>query len=213
VGSADIVAAVRPVIRAFSQLGIPYEIGGSVASSACGIPRTTLDVDLVTELRPDHVDALVAAVQQEYYVDACAVREAIDHHACFNLIHLETMLKVDVFILKSRRYDQEAFQRRKKDLLGVAPDSDEFYFASPEDVVLNKLEWFRMGNRVSERQWMDVMGVIKVQGDVLDVEYLRKWAKDLEVADLLEDALHEARSPDQAPTSTTPMNPMNPIPE
>ena len=113
------------------------------------------------------------------------------------------MLKVDVFILKPRRYDQEAFQRRRKDLLGVAPDSDEFYFATPEDIVLNKLEWFRMGNRVSERQWMDVMGVIKVQGDVLDVKYLRKWAKDLEVADLLEDALARSRHliPRQTPST------------
>ena len=191
-GSADIVAAVRPVIQAFSRLGIPYGIGGSVASSACGIPRTTLDVDLVADIRPGQVGALVAAVQQEYYVDSGAVREAIDHHSSFNLIHLETMLKVDVFILKPRRYDQEAFQRRRKDLLGVGPDSDEFYFATPEDVVLNKLEWFCTGNRVSERQWTDIMGVMKVQGDVLDVEYLRKWARELDVSELLEDALREA---------------------
>lgn len=100
------------------------------------------------------------------------------------------MLKIDVFILKSRPFDQEAFRRTRQEKL--TEDSSPISIVSAEDVILNKLEWYRMGGEVSDRQWGDVLGVLKVQGTNIDLPYLRRWAAALNVADLLEQALDDA---------------------
>lgn len=188
-----ILAALEPVLTAFAALNVPYRIGGSVASSAFGVPRTTIDVDLVARLTPEHVEPLEALLKDTCYVEGDAVRRAIASRSSFNLIHLDTMLKVDVFVLKDRPYDQEAFQRVKMDTLAW-DDSIQMCFATPEDVILNKLEWYRKGDRLSERQWQDVQGVLKVQGETLDFEYLRRWAGELGVSGLLEEAFAQARA-------------------
>ena len=188
----DLLAATTPVVEALEALGVAYHIGGSVASSAQGIARTTLDVDLIADIQFEHVQPLVQRLAEGYYVDGDMITEAIQRRACFNVIHLETMLKVDVFVLKDRSYDRQAFQRRYADTLEDVPGARIFYLASPEDTVLNKLEWYRMGDEVSERQWLDVLGVIKVQADSLDLGYLRRWAAQLDLADLLQRALDEA---------------------
>jgi len=111
----------------------------------------TLDVDLVADLRREHVDLLVQRLQSAFYVDAEMIIEAITRRACFNVIHLATMLKVDVFVLKGRAYDRQAFKRRYADTLVEEAGAREFYLASPEDTVLNKLEWYRLGGDISER--------------------------------------------------------------
>ncbi len=98
------------------------------------------------------------------------------------------MFKVDVFARKRRPFDQAQFERRTAQVVAIAPERTA-YVASPEDTVLTKLEWYRMGGDVSERQWRDALGVLKVQGERLDLAYLRRWATALEVADLLEKAL------------------------
>jgi hypothetical protein len=186
----DILAAMTPVVEVLEQLEVPYHIGGSVASSLNGIPRLTIDVDLVTNLKLEHVRPLVRLLEAEYYIDEDAVRDAVKRRSSFNVIHLESILKIDVFIAKSRVFDQEEFRRvRLKTLEG----SDRpFYVASPEGTVLNKLEWYRMGGEVSDRQWNDILGVLKVQGTNLDMAYLQRWAAALKVSDLLERALVDA---------------------
>lgn len=188
----DIVAAVEPVVKAFEKLGVPYFIGGSVASSAYGVARATLDVDMVSDLKPEHVHPLVEMLESDYYIDEKMILDAIHRSSSFNLMHLETMLKVDVFVVKDRPYYREAFKRKRKDSLDEEQGAAEFYLASSEDIILSKLEWFRMGGNVSERQWGDVLGVLKVQGDSLDVKYLRYWAAELGIADLLEQAFRDA---------------------
>lgn len=188
----DIVAAVEPVVKAFEKLGVPYYIGGSVASSAYGVARATLDVDMVSDLKPEHVHPLVEMLESDYYIDEKMILDAIHRSSSFNLMHLETMLKVDVFVVKDRPYYKEAFKRKRKDSLDEEQGAAEFYLASSEDIILSKLEWFRMGGNVSERQWGDVLGVLKVQGDSLDVKYLRYWAAELGIADLLEQAFRDA---------------------
>lgn len=188
----NILAALVPVADALERLGIPYHIGGSVASSAHGIARATLDVDLVADLAPAHVRPLVEMLQETCYIDEEMVREAVQRRSSFNIIHLETVLKVDVFVLKTRPYDQEAFRRIRRDTLDEAQDARAFYVASPEDVILNKLEWYRLEGGVSDPQWNDVLGVLKVQRDSLDYDYLRRWAADLRVSDLLDRALGDA---------------------
>ena len=188
----DILEATLPVVEAFERLGVAYYVGGSVASSAYGMARATLDVDLVADLRLDHIRPLVKMLSASYYIDENMARLAIRKKASFNVIHLSTMLKVDIFTLKDRPYDRESFQRRRKDTIDEKQDAVTLYLASPEDIILNKLEWYKLGDKVSERQWGDVLGVLKVQTDRLDLEYMRYWAADISISDLLERALGEA---------------------
>lgn len=188
----DIIQAVEPVIEAFNQLGILYYIGGSVASSAYGMARATLDVDMVSNLTAIHVKPLVNKLEQAYYINEHMILDAIENRSSFNLIHFETMLKVDVFILKDSSYDRESFSRRKQDIIGEEEESLRLYLASPEDIILNKLDWFLQYGQESERQWLDILGVIKVQDEQLDVEYLEKWAKSLGLLELLKKAFGEA---------------------
>ncbi len=199
----DMLLALGPVVAELERLGVAYFIGGSLASSTYGVARATLDADLVAELGATQVGALVAALQATYYLDEPAIREAVRRRASFNLIHLATMIKVDVFITKGRPFDIEALQRRRQESLddtveaapGAADAPRRYAIASPEDVILAKLEWYRLGGETSERQWGDILGVLKVQGDALDVAYLRQWADTLTVADLLQRALVEAGFP------------------
>lgn len=179
------------VTQTLEQIGIPYAVGGSLASSLHGVMRSTLDVDIVADMRLEHVRLLVDALSKEFYADAEMMRHAIEHHSNFNLIHYETAFKVDIFICKRRGFDQAQLERRKTSVIATAPERS-IYVISPEDIILAKLEWYRLGGEVSERQWRDVLGVLKVCADELDLAYLRNWAGDLGVADLLERALQQA---------------------
>lgn len=182
----EIAAAVKPVAEALEQLGVIYYIGGSVASSAYGIARSTLDVDLVSALKIEHIPQLVAALKDKYYISEDLIADAIRRKASFNLIHLETALKIDIFIIKNRAYDKTAAGRIRTDTISEDKDAPRFHLASPEDVILAKLEWFKNGGQTSERQWNDILGVLKVQGANIDAAYLRLWAAQLGIADLLE---------------------------
>lgn len=190
---SDLVAALQPVAEAFDALGVRYYLGGSVASSAHGIARASLDADVVATLEPQHVDALIARLTPVYYVPVDRLRSAVAARSSFNLIHLATMFKIDVFVSKGRAFDREAVARARAQAIDEAPNAPRFPVASPEDTVLAKLEWFRLGGETSERQWWDTVGVLKVTPDV-DYAYLRHWAASLGVADLLDRALADATS-------------------
>jgi hypothetical protein len=188
---ADALAAMMPVIAEFERLGIDYFIGGSIASSLCGIGRSTLDVDMVSNITEDKVDRLVLALRSSYYIDGNMIREAIRRRSCFNLIHLATSFKVDVFVLKNREFDHQSMSRRRIETLYDADKSYQVYISLPEDILLAKLEWYRLGDEISDKQWNDILGVIKVQQDTLDRAYLEKWAAELSVSDLLAKAWRE----------------------
>ena len=188
---SDLDAALRPVADAFETLGVRYYLGGSVASSAHGIARASLDADVVATLEQEHVDALVARLAPVYYIPVERLRSAVAERSSFNLIHLATMFKIDVFVSKARPFDREAAARAREQAIDEAPDAPRFPIASAEDTVLAKLEWFRLGAETSERQWWDIIGVLKVTPEA-DREYLRHWAASLGVADLLERALADA---------------------
>jgi hypothetical protein len=187
----DLFAALRPVVAALEALGIRYFVGGSVASSAHGLARASLDVDVVADLDRAHIEPFLESVQDAYYVDADRVRAAVEARRSFNLIHLETMFKVDIFVSKRRPYDREALARARAEPLDERTVDVRTFVASPEDTVLAKLEWFRAGGEVSDRQWADVIGVLKTIRE-RDEPYLRRWAAELGVADLLERALAES---------------------
>jgi hypothetical protein len=179
------------VTQTLERLGIPYAVGGSFASSLHGVMRSTLDVDIVTDMRLEHIPPLVAALSKEFYADDEMMSGAIEHHSSFNLIHYETAFKVDIFIRKPRPFDQMQLDRRQLTVIATDPE-ESVYVSSPEDTILAKLEWYRMGDEVSDRQWRDILGVLKTRAGELDLGYLQKWAIELKVADLLERALKEA---------------------
>jgi hypothetical protein len=179
------------VTQTLERIGIPYAVGGSLASSLHGIMRSTLDVDIVADMKLEHIQPLVAALSQEFYADDEMMRDAIEHHSSFNLIHYETAFKVDIFIPKTRAFDRMQLERRRSSIIATDPEQS-VYVVSPEDIILAKLEWYRMGGEVSDRQWGDILGVLKTRAGELDLDYLRKWAGELNLGDLLERALKEA---------------------
>lgn len=188
----DILIATHTLVEALEELGIGYFIGGSVASSIHGLPRSTLDVDLVADLHAEHIQPLVQQLQGSFYIDADMVREAVEHQSSFNVIHLDTMIKLDVFMLKSTPYDQGAFARAQEKALGLEQGERAFRFASAEDIILHKLFWYQLGGQVSERQWNDVLGVLRIQATALNQEYLTQWASTLQLSSLLQRALEDA---------------------
>lgn len=189
---SEIVAALGPLTDAFDTLGVRYYLVGSVASSAYGPPRTTLDVDMVAEILPTHVQPLVDRLEKLYYIDGAAILDAIAHRSTFNVIHLATMIKVDVFVAGVGPYQEQVFERARRNAVGNATNAGSYTVASVEDVVIGKLTWYEQGGRVSALQWKDVVGVIKVQKESIDMAYLSKWCEKLGLLELLDRAVREA---------------------
>jgi hypothetical protein len=191
------------VVRAFDSLRIPYFLGGSMASSVHGIYRATADANFVAALRPHHAEPLATLLQPAFYADVEAIRGAAAAGRSFNLIHLNSMLKVDVFVIGTSPF--HLMQMRRRILQATAPDGQAtLYVASAEDTILAKLQWYRDGGGVSDRQWTDVLGVLKVQGPALDRAYLCDWASQLGLTDLLARAMDAAGLPPIAPGNATP---------
>lgn len=185
--------AVGPVLRALTELRVTHYIGGSLASCAYSVARSTVDVDIVAEMAPEHAPRLARLLEPQFYADAESMRDSVSRGQSFNIIYLPLMFKVDIFPVKERRYDQVAVERfQYRPVLADDPTSPVIPVAAPEDVVLNKLEWYRLGNEVSERQWLDVLNVLKVQAGALNEAYLDRWAGELGVADLLDRARRQA---------------------
>jgi len=189
--SSEMLDALRPVVSTLQRLGVKHFIGGSVASSVHGVARTTLDVDLIADLHESHIEELMRALSERFYVSEPMIRAAIVNSSCFNLVHLATSFKVDVFVPKNRPYDQIAMERIRPETIGEE-GGIETWVATPEDVILSKLEWYRLGDEISDRQWFDVLTVLRIQQEQLDLAYLHRWAENLGVSDLLERALAEA---------------------
>ncbi|HWT00922.1 MAG TPA: hypothetical protein VN256_11810 [Pyrinomonadaceae bacterium] len=179
------------VARVLDGLNVPYLVGGSVASSLQGFPRTTNDADIVADIALDQVLKIFTALNDEFYIDDRAIRMAVLESGSFNVIHFDSLFKIDVYI-PDKMFGQQQLRRRRTETL--LPDSTQTtYMSSPEDTILAKLSWYRKGGEVSQRQLADVAGIIKVQGQTLDVPYLREWADKLNVLDLLEQVLEEIR--------------------
>ena len=178
--ASDLVTALEPVAAAFEALGIAYFLGGSVASSAHGVARASLDADIVAEIEPAHVDRLAQQFAVAYYTPVEQMRTAAKEHRS----------RIDVFVSRRRPFDRSAAARARPQAIGHEAER-HFLIASAEDTVLAKLEWFRLGGGTSERQWWDIVGVLKVGTDV-DRVYLRQWAAALGVDDLLDQALAAA---------------------
>lgn len=187
----EALAVVQTITEVFERLGMAYFIGGSFASALHGLPRATRDVDFIADFKAAQVAAFVAALEAEFYLDAETIRAAIRQQRSFNIIHLETMFKADIFVLASTKWAHHQFQRRiLKSLQAEAPVST-VWTCTAEDIVLQKLLWFEKGARVSRQQWDDVLGVIKINRQGLDYAYLEQWGRELGIAELLKEALSD----------------------
>jgi hypothetical protein len=184
----DPLAVAWTISQALVQLGVVHTIGGSLAASFAGEPRSTIDIDVVAALEEFHVDPLVTALSPAFYIDADGLRRALRERSSTNLIHEATQLKVDLFVAGGTALDTQQLARRRSVDVG---DGRVLPVHPPEDILLQKLRWYQMGGRSSDRQWRDIQGIIRVQGPRLDRMYLREHAPALGIEALLIDALNE----------------------
>lgn len=179
------------VARVLEELKIPYFIGGSLASAVHGTIRATMDADFIVDLRVEYVQDLTIRLEADFFIDPPAIVNALKRNTSINLIHKETMFRIDIFPLPQGSFEHNQMQRRELLSLSERPQ-DHAYFTTAEDIILAKLNWFRMGGETSEQQWRDVLGVMRVQGDALDQAYLYEWAERLGLLDLLDRAKSDA---------------------
>jgi hypothetical protein len=177
----DPIAVALRVVDALESLGIVCTVGGSIAASFAGEPRSTIDIDIVVQLELDRVPDVVAALGDDFYLDEHALERAIRQRSSTNLIHHATQLKVDLFVAGGTPLDAQQLARR----LTVSVGGGVLPIHPPEDILLQKLRWFRAGGEVSDRRWRDVLAIVRVQGTHLDTDYLRANASALGVEDLL----------------------------
>jgi hypothetical protein len=174
------------IAQRLDAAGIPYMVAGSHASGYHGQPRATHDADLVIEPTPEQLDAFLNALSEPYYVSREAAHEALRQRSMFNVILFSEGWKADLIVRKERPFSVEEFRRRQVGQLY----GHSLPVASAEDVILTKLEWNRISP--SERQVRDALNVALAQWSRLDKTYLRSWAADLGVAEILEDLLRQA---------------------
>lgn len=186
--AVDLAVAMGALL---DRLGVLYAVGGSVAASLFGEPRTTVDIDVAARLNQDGLAALLGELGPQFYVPASAAANAVDVGSSFNLVDTDSGLKVDVFVLGSSELDRRQIERRWR--VEIRRDPSAFlWVTAPEDIVLRKLEWFVLGGESSERQWRDIVGLLRVQSGYLDWDDLRNAAASLGLHVLLERAVEAA---------------------
>lgn len=182
------ILVVAKLARVFDSLGISYVVGGSLASSAYGTPRSTMDADVIADIPASQVESVARSLTNEFHVDVEMIREAVQQRSSFNAVYLATMFKADVFIARGDEWSREELSRGQVQQFETSDGPVRIRFASPEDTLLHKLFWYKLGNEVSDRQWSDVLGMLRIQAGALDRAYLDRWAPSLGVADLLDRA-------------------------
>ena len=189
-GPTDPLKVAGLVGALLDSLGIAYSIGGSLAGSFAGEPRATLDIDIVIDLDSARVSLLARALEGEFYINEDALRRAVEERSWTNAIHEATSIKVDFFIAGGTPLDADLLRRRiAVSVSGI--DDPPVWVHSPEDILLQKLRWFERSNRTSDRQWRDVLAIVRTQGKRLDRVYLKSGAERLQVVELLQRALSE----------------------
>ena len=186
------LSVLSQIANTLEQLGIRYVLVGSFASSIHGMYRATADIDIVAEIKSEQVRPFFEALRADFYVDEQTIREAVIHQRSFNMIHFDSVFKIDFFVPKSDDFAVAELDRRQ--LRKLSPNSEEvIYVATAEDTVLAKLRWYRAGQETSTNQWNDVVGILAISGETLDLAYLNRWSETLGIKDLLQKALEDVK--------------------
>jgi hypothetical protein len=185
----DVVDVALLVARALERCGVAYFLGGSLASSFQGEPRATNDIDLVVDLAEPDVGPFLAALGPDFDVDEVALRQAVRDRTSWNIVYVPAVTKIDLFMRQAGPFDASEFARRQRVEVRAGQG---LFVKSAEDTVLRKLLWYRKGGGVSDRQWRDVVQVLRQSRDLLDRSYLDTWAAALDLVDLLARASGEA---------------------
>jgi hypothetical protein len=171
------------VTERLGDLEIPYMVVGSIASGFHGMFRTTYDADIVIDPSKEALRELCRLLEKEFYADEETALDAFNNGLMFNVIHKESGHKIDLIVRKPRLYDRMSLTRRGE----ATYHGKTIWLQTPEDTILSKLDWARESR--SERQLTDALNVMKQKRDTLDMKYLREWAKQLEVEEMLNDLL------------------------
>ncbi len=174
---------------ALETAGVDYFLGGSLASSLQGPPRFTQDIDFGVHLRVSQLPGVVSALGPDFDVDAVALEDAIRRKRSWNIFHLPTATRIDLFIVGDSEFDAEELARRQRREVG---GGHSLWVKSPEDTVLRKLMWFKEGGELNLQQFRDVIGVLQYQRGALSEPYLDRWAPLVGVAELLRRARQAA---------------------
>ncbi|MDA1054417.1 MAG: hypothetical protein O3C40_28585 [Planctomycetota bacterium] len=184
----DSFELLRFAADTLQQLGVPYLVTGSMATITHGEARFTNDVDIVADLQPAHVESLCAAFPApEFYCSLIAVKEAVRRRTQFNVIHPASGLKIDFMVPSDNEFNRSRFSRGV--MVPIDDAGHQVRFATPEDAILKKLEYFREGG--SDKHIRDIKGVLLIQGDAIDFDYLSKWAERLGVVEQLKQIQNE----------------------
>ncbi len=186
----DLARAMIPVIEALEHLGIRYSLSGSIACSVYGLPRGAQDIDLRADIRAEHIGPLLAHLHAGYTVSVQTVYDAIAQRSFFSLLHLASLVKVDILLPHAPSFDSLVSERAQQ--LSLIEEYQPIWIVSPEDIALLRLKWYRDTGASADDQWNDILGVLKVQAPTLDLKYLRLVAQTLNISDLLEQALIDA---------------------
>lgn len=176
--------------RLFDELGVRYVVGGSVASSLVGEPRSTVDIDIALRLDEEQLELFIDRVRPNFYVPATDATRAVRERDSFNIIHHHAALKVDLFVLGDETLDSNQIDRRTVVEVPTDPPAT-LWITSPEDQVLRKLDWYRRGGGVSDRQWRDIVAILRINQGHLDNEYLSSTAREVGLSQLLTEAQSE----------------------
>jgi len=182
---------LESLAEVLEQLDIAYAIGGSMASSIYGKVRFTQDADITVEPFDNQADQLFDLLKSQFYISRDAMYQALSQRRSFNIIHLKSAFKIDIFIRKDTAFEKQLMTRRRTLVLSDSLEKT-FSVISPEDIILLKLQWYRNSGH-SERQWDDVLGILTIQAEKLDFEYLKKWAGILGIDQILEKAISESK--------------------
>ncbi|HUG27691.1 MAG TPA: hypothetical protein VMK53_05275 [Gemmatimonadales bacterium] len=191
-GLEDLTQVVTTVTGVLETHRVPYFITGSLASSAHAEFRATNDLDIVADFTTANLRDLMQAFDAEFYADAEQAAACVQQGHSFNLIHRRSYLKVDFFPAVSA-FNRKAIERAEVVVLGAGGPA--LRVATREDILLAKLQWYRLGDESSEQQRRDIVGIVSLNRDRLDRAYLGRWARELKVEDLLDRFL--GRHPEQ----------------
>lgn len=167
------------------RIQVPWVLGGSLASSIIGEPRSTADIDVAVRIGALDITRFMSVAEDDYYIDAEMIRDAVDRSSSFNLIHFQTGFKVDFFVLGDSVLDRRALIHRQA-LVVPEAGGRTIWVGSPEDQILRKLWWYRLGGEASDRQLRDVAAIIEAQRDVIDSDELRRIAEQIDIGDLVD---------------------------